>query len=238
MQVITNYKQARINVEQAAVAVGRDPHSIRIVGVAKRQPVEKVVAAVMEGLIDVAENRWQEASEKIPRVKEQLLKAGFDPVAIRWHMVGHVQSNKAVRVVELFDVVQSVDSLKLANFLSIRANDLGKTLEIFIEVNTSGEASKDGIHHSELFDLVGEIQDLPGLKMNGLMTVGPLTEDVDDIKASFDMLYTLRMRVGEKLKLDTRNWELSMGMSDDYPLAIVAGATMVRLGTAIFGARA
>ena len=233
----TNFERVRLNVEKTAAAAGRDPKSIKIVGISKEQPSEKIISAIQEGLMDVGENRYQEAAEKIPVVKEQLRNSGLDPELIRWHMVGHVQSNKAGKVAELFDVVQSVDSYKVAARLSKRAVEIGKELEILIEVNTSHEETKEGIQPFELIDLIKEVDVLPGLKLSGLMTVGPLTDDVERIKASFNLLGNLRDEVDLKLHLDAKSWELSMGMTDDFPLAIAAGSTIVRIGTAIFGVR-
>jgi len=233
----TNFAQVRMDIEKVATSVGRDPRSINIVGVSKEQPPDKIVSAFMEGLRDIGENRYQEASVKIPLVKDMLRKKDYNPDEIRWHMVGHIQSNKAGKVAELFNVVQSVDRYKVAVILSRRAVDIGKTLEILIEVNTSGEESKEGVQPVELFDLVKELNVLPGIKLNGLMTVGPLTDDVERLKASFDLLRNLRSEIGLKSQLNAQNWELSMGMTADYNIAITAGSTMVRIGTAIFGVR-
>ena len=235
--MISGFTAVKERVSAAAARVGRSQEEVKIVGVSKEQPTEKVVAAVLEGLRDVGENRLQEAQRKIPEVKQQLENAGFDPAPIRWHMIGHLQSNKAARAARLFDVIQSVESVKVANILSRTAVDAGKSLEVFIEVNISNEAAKAGVNPEELIELVGQVKDLPGLHLNGLMAVGPLTQDRDLIRASFERLVELRSDVGELLDLPVDGWELSMGMSDDFELAIAAGSTMVRIGTAIFGPR-
>ncbi len=233
----TNFTGVKELVSAAAVKAGRSQDSIKIVGVSKRHPSEKIVSAVLEGLRDVGEDRLKEAQEKIPEVKRLLSNAGFDPSQIKWHMVGHMQSNKATKAAELFDVIQSVESVKVANKLSRTAVDSGKLLEIFIEVNVSNEATKSGIQPDGLIDLVGEIRTLPGLNLNGLMTIGPLTGDRNLIGASFEKLKRLRADTCERFGLPAEGWELSMGMTNDFELAIESGSTMVRIGTAIFGLR-
>ncbi|MDP8240354.1 MAG: YggS family pyridoxal phosphate-dependent enzyme [Candidatus Hatepunaea meridiana] len=235
--MITNFTAIQQQVASAIVNAGRDLESVKIVGVSKRQPVEKIVAAVLEGLRCLGENQVQETLWKRPEVEKHLIDAGFDVTQIRWHMVGHLQSNKAVKAAELFDVIQSVDSIKLASKLSHAAMNLGKSLEALIEVNVSEETTKSGIHPDELVDMVGEISALPGIMINGLMTIGPHTDNDALIRTAFEKLRDLNSKVMEVHSSLARSWELSMGMSDDYPLAIAAGATIVRIGTAIFGPR-
>jgi len=235
--VTTHFSVVRNQVVNAALQAGRDPDSVKLVGVSKRQPIKRIISSVMEGLREIGENRLQEAQEKRPIVEQQLVDKGFDTSVLRWHMVGKLQSNKAAKAAALFDVIQSVENTKVANKLSGTASDLGKTLEVFIEVNTSGEASKGGITPDGLIDLVGEIKTLPGIKLNGLMTIGPLTDNQDDIRAAFDLLKELKDKTDEAYNGLTTGWELSMGMSDDFPIAVAAGSTMVRIGTAIFGQR-
>ena len=227
--------QARIAT--ALARAGRPPDRIRIVAVSKTHPPESVAAAIRAGAIEIGENRVQEAAEKKPLV-EQLLKAqGLDPQRVRWHMVGRLQSNKAAKAAALFDVIQSLDSLKLARKLNDAAAALGKRLEVLLEVNCSGEAAKAGVTSHECESLALETATLSNLKLAGLMTVGPLTGDQSRIRAAFDSLRALK----ESLELThpgiTAGWELSMGMSDDFELALAAGATMLRLGTVIFGQR-
>lgn len=224
-------------VADAAVRVGRDPGSIRIVGVAKRQPNERIVSAVLQGLEEIGENRLQEAMQKRPVVEGLLKKADFNPARLKWHMVGRLQSNKAARAAQLFEVIQSVESVKVAKILSRTAGDFDKSLEVFIEVNVSGEATKGGVQPDELASLVDEIHSLPNLRLNGLMTLGPLTDDTLRIRAAFDRLSDLREEMRRVYPELTLKWELSMGMSGDFTAAIAAGATIVRIGTAIFGPR-
>ncbi len=233
----TQFEIVRRQVAGAPLRGGRPPASVRVVGVSKRQPSEKLAAAVLEGLREIGENRVQEAREKRPIVEKLLEEAGFDISQLKWHMVGRIQSNKAATAAGLFDVIQSVENVKVANRLSRSAEELGKSLEVFIEVNTSGEESKAGVHPDGVIDLIGEIKSLPGIKLNGLMTIGPLTEDRDRIRASFDRLRETLDRIEVEVPSLTAGWEVSLGMSGDFKEAIAAGATIVRIGTAIFGLR-
>ncbi len=233
----TQFETVRRQVAEAALRVGRNPESVRVVGISKRQPNNKLGAAVLDGLREIGENRVQEAREKRPIVEGMLEEAGFDISQLKWHMVGRLQSNKAATAAGLFDVIQSVENVKVADRLSRTALELGKSLEVFIEVNTSGEESKAGVHPDGVIDLIGEIKSLPGIKLNGLMTIGPLTEDRDRIRASFDRLKETLDRLEIEFPSLTAGWDLSMGMSGDFEEAIAAGATIVRIGTAIFGPR-
>jgi hypothetical protein len=234
---MTNYLAVRRLVDDAALNAVRNPESITLVGVSKRQPIDRLISAVREGLREIGENRLQEVQDKKPVVERLLSESGFDISLLRWHMVGQMQSNKVAKATALFDVIQSVDTLKTAKKISETANDLGKMIEIFFEVNTSGEEAKGGANPDGLIDLIAETLDLPGIKLDGLMTLGPLTDDKMLIRKAFDQLAELRDRVNEKFDISAINWHLSMGMSDDFPIAIEAGSTMVRIGTAIFGAR-
>lgn len=233
----THFSAVRDQITDAALKAERDPGTIKLVGVSKRQPIERIVSAVMEGLRYIGENRVQEAQEKRPLVEQQLARAGFDISYLRWHMVGRLQSNKAAKAAALFDVIQSVENVKVAKKLASAATDLGKSLEVFIEVNTSGETAKGGVTPDGLMNLIGAIKTLPGIALNGLMTIGPLTDDRNRIKAAFDSLRELRDKTEEANVRLTTGWELSMGMSDDFHIAVATGSTMVRIGTAIFGPR-
>jgi len=225
-----------VRTRVAAAAANRQ-HRIRIVGVSKTHPPEKVAAAILEGMTEIGENRVQEAAEKKPLVERLLAAKGFDPDRVRWHMVGRLQSNKAGKAAALFDVIQSVDSVKLARRLDAAANELGKLLEVLIEVNCSGEATKGGIDPAGLEELALEAVSLNNTRLSGLMTVGPLTVDHPRIQASFETLGSLKESLERSHPGLTGGWELSMGMSDDFELAVAAGATMLRLGTVIFGPR-
>ncbi len=229
-------------IADAATRAGRDPREITLVAVSKTFPADAVVAAHALGVRHFGENRVEEAGEKIPLVLRQLPNhPTTEPPNITWHLIGHLQSRKVKDAAALFDVVQSVDSAALARRLSDRAAALGKTLAILIEVNVSGEASKSGFApapRDAFFDAVRDILTLPRLDAQGLMTVAPIGAHADDARprAAFRALRELRDEL--RARFPDRAWkDLSMGMSDDFQAAIAEGATIVRIGRAIFGER-
>ena len=243
--ILERYKQAIAprfqntlqRVEDAAIKAGRDPSGVRIVAVSKLHPPEAVVAAILSGVTDIGENRVQEAAAKRPEVESILKVTGFNNTCVRWHMVGSLQSNKAVKAARLFDVIQSLESIKVANILSRTAEEDGKRLEVLVEVNTSGERTKAGIKPENVTGFIKEIILLPALQFTGLMTVGPMTEDKTLIMDAFSQLCELRDIIKSDIPDLNNGNDLSMGMSDDFPIGISMGATMVRIGTAIFGPR-
>lgn len=198
---------------------------MRLIGVVKSVPAETVAEAVALGLCDLGENRVQEAAGKITAV-------GRD--AARWHMIGHLQRNKAARALELFDWVHSVDSIELARALSQRASG-ARRLPVLIEVNVSGEASKFGTPAADLERLLEGARTLPGLEVRGLMTVPAAVDAPERARPAFACLRDLRERVVRQTGVALP--ELSMGMSGDFEVAVEEGSTMVRVGSAIFGAR-
>jgi hypothetical protein len=197
-----------------------------LVAVTKTVSAEAMVAAIAAGLTDLGENRVQEAQAKIPAV-------GRDRA--RWHLVGHLQRNKAGRAVELFDRIHSVDGIGLAEALSRRATAAGRSLPVLVEVNVSGEATKFGVATADLEPLLEVVAALPGLALDGLMTVGAEFASAEDAHPGFERLRRLRDRAALRLGLALP--VLSMGMSGDFEVAIEEGSTMVRVGSAIFGAR-
>jgi pyridoxal phosphate enzyme (YggS family) len=219
LQIVTN-KMAR-----AAEKSGRDVIDITLVAVSKTHPAEAIRAAVESGVTDIGESRIQEA---IPKIE---LLGGI----ARWHMIGHLQTNKVKRAVSVFDMIQSVDSLNLAREIDRRAGEEGKRIDCFLEVKSSGEESKFGFGTDELIDLLGEISSLENINLCGLMTIGPLVDDENLIRKAFRLTRELFLKgrevVGESFTT------LSMGMSDDFEMAIEEGSTMVRVGRAIFGQR-
>lgn len=226
-QLADNLAQVRAHIAEAARRVGRDPAEVTLVAVSKTRPVELVEMAYNLGVTDVAENRVQEALPKIAR---------FHPAALRWHLIGHLQSNKAGKVVAPFACVQSVDSLHLAQRLSRYAQEEGKRLSVLLQVNVAGEASKEGMTPDELPDLARQIVALPALVVEGLMTIAPQAPDPQEIRPVFRRLRHLRDAL--RTEITVSNWaHLSMGMTDDYMVAIEEGATIVRVGRAIFGDR-
>jgi pyridoxal phosphate enzyme (YggS family) len=218
--------EVRGRIARAAGRAGRDPAEVVLVGVVKTVPVERIREAVSLGLADLGENRVQEAETHI---------AALGRSGARWHMIGHLQRNKAGRAVELFDRVQAVDSAALAEALSRRAVAAERTLPVLVEVNVSGEATKFGAAPEAVEGLLEQVAALPGLALDGLMTVGPPVASADEARAGFARLRALRER-GER-SLGRRLPELSMGMSGDFEVAVEEGATLVRVGTALFGER-
>ncbi len=223
----TNIAQVRSHIEAAARRAGRHPDEITLVAVSKTKPVAMVEMAFRLGVTDFGENRVQEALPKI---------AAFRPQGLRWHMIGHVQSNKAGKVTSTFDCVQSVDSLSLAQLLNRHATQINIRLPVLLEVNVSGEESKEGMTPSELRTLARQIVALLHLDVQGLMTVAPLVDDAEEVRSVFRTLRELRDQLRHEVP-DCAWQHLSMGMTDDYLVAIEEGATIVRIGRAIFGPR-
>jgi len=222
-----NIDHVRSMIAEAAVRVNRAPEEITLVAVSKTMPVELVQMAYNLGVTDFGENRVQEALPKI---------AAFHPQGLRWHMIGHLQSNKAGKVVNPFYCVHSVDSLHLAQALSRHADEQGKNLSVLLQVNVSGEASKEGIPLAESSELASQIVALPHIHVDGLMTIAPLVEDPEQVRPVFRALRLLREQL--RAELPQCSWQhLSMGMTGDYSIAIEEGATIVRIGRAIFGER-
>jgi PLP dependent protein len=228
----------------ASARAGRPAAETRLVAVTKTVPAERLLAALALGLRVFGENRVQEARDKHARLA-QLAEA--DPQAarlladVRWELIGHLQTNKAARALDLFARVQSVDSLRLAEALSARAEALGRTLPILLEVNIGQEESKSGFAPDapELVAAARAIAALPGLRAEGLMTVAPITERLEQARPFFRALRALRDQLRAEAPLgDEGGWpELSMGMTDDFEVAIEEGATSIRVGRGLFGAR-
>ena len=217
-----NLQDIRVRIERAATAVGRDPKSVTLLAVSKTQPAESVRAAMGAGQQAFGENYVQEAIEKI-----DALAAGA--AACEWHLIGPLQSNKTKLVAARFDWVQTVDGEKIARRLSGQRSGNLPPLNVLIQVNVSGESSKSGVSPSEVPVLAQAIQRLPRLRLRGLMAIpepGAPRERYQELKRLYDELKG-------KHRFDT----LSVGMSDDLEAAIAEGSTMVRIGTAIFGAR-
>jgi hypothetical protein len=213
-------------VAAACERAGRSPDDVTVVGVSKTFPATLVVEACRAGLTDIGENRVQEAAAKIPEVEA----LGARP---RWHLVGHLQTNKVKTALGLFDIIHSVDSVRLAGSISRQAENLpvqqAGPLPILLEVNVAGEANKFGLRPEETGQALEQIARLPGLAVQGLMTVAPLVDDPEEVRPVFRELRRLRDALGLH--------HLSMGMTDDFEVAIEEGATIVRIGRAVFGPR-
>lgn len=224
-----NIEMVKERIAKVAASVGRDPDRIKLIAVSKGQPVEVMVQAAKTGYIDgIGENRVQEAKAKKEHWPSEL--------NIPWHMIGHLQRNKAKQAIQIFDVIQSVDNLELATVLEERLTVFDDIMPVLIEVNISGEASKYGIPPDRVHDLTEHILNLcPHLKLLGLMEIGPLTDEEERIGSSFAMLRRIKETLERDFEMDLP--ELSMGMSDDFEIAIKEGSTMVRIGRAIFGPR-
>ena len=215
-------------IEQAAMNCNRNPDEVRLVAVSKTMPVEAVLGAINAGAQILGENYIQEARGKIEAL------VGHD---IDWHLVGHLQSNKAKYAVRLFDLIHSVDSLKLARELDKQAGKIGKIQHILVQVNIAKEGKKSGVYAEDLLDLVEAIRKLPNLSIRGLMTMPPFFNAPERARPFFEELRHLRDSVAESLMDNVAMQELSMGMTGDFEVAIAEGATLVRVGTAIFGER-
>jgi hypothetical protein len=226
-------RRIKAEVAEACAKCERGPTEIDIVAVTKGHPARTIVAALEAGLREIGENRVGEAMEKFSQAAASLESHG----ATR-HMVGHLQSNKVRDAVTTFDWIQSVDSMRLARALSRRMEDARSTLPILIEVNAGGEHQKHGFCPDEAVERAGEIAELPGLSVRGLMTMAPLVDDESVLRVTFRRARKLFERLTELVDRDGKRPDtLSMGMSGDYLLAIEEGSTMLRLGTALFGPR-
>lgn len=233
-EIRKNIQRVQENIDKAARKTGRTIDDIRLVVVTKNHPVEVVRMAVEAGARLLGENYAEEGIEK-----KMLLS---DQNEIEWHMIGHIQSRKARSVVEHYDYIHSLDSVKLANRLSNFAGELGRNLPVLLECNVSGEETKFGFPAWEennwemLLSEIKQISELPGLCVSGLMTMAPYYENAESARPIFIKLKNFQEYLVKKLPQG--NWqELSMGMSGDYEVAVQEGATMVRIGTAILGAR-
>ena len=214
-----NLERVRERVARAAERAGRRAEDVLLVGVSKTVDVARIRAAIAAGLGALGENRVQEARDKITELGRP----------VQWHLVGHLQTNKVRDALDLFDVIHSVDRIDLARELDRRARAKGRPIDAFVQVNVGGELSKGGWPPEAVETAIGAISALAGLKLRGLMTIPPAVERPEDGRAWFRMLRKLSERHGLP--------ELSMGMSADFEVAIEEGATMVRVGTAIFGPR-
>ena len=225
MDLADNLNLIQQRIRAACDRVDRVPNSITLLAVAKTQPPEVVKAAADRGLLLFGENKVQEAKAKIP----------LCPGKLRWHFIGHLQSNKCRDAVELFEMIQSVDSLALAQEIARRAEAAAKTMPVLLEVNVAGEASKFGYQPKRLLEELKELNALRRIEIHGLMTVPPWTDEPEKIRPHFRRLRELKAGCEQILGVPLPH--LSMGMSGDFEVAIEEGATMVRIGTALFGAR-
>ena len=226
MDLAANLDSVQERIAAACARAGRDPASVILLAVSKGQPPERVRALADLGLMLFGENKVQEAK----------LKIGQCPGRLRWHMIGHLQSNKCRDAVHFFETIQSVDSLDLAQELNKCADKAAKTVRVLLEVNVAGEATKYGFPPERLLAQFAEINALRRLEIHGLMTIAPWTPEPEKVRPVFQQLRALKTQCEQLLGAPLPH--LSMGMSGDYEVAIEEGATIVRIGTALFGSRA
>jgi hypothetical protein len=230
MSIPENIASIRDRIAAAARRAGRQPEDIALMAVSKTFPAERIREAYDAGLRMFGENRVQEFAGKANALR--------DLHSAEWHLIGHLQTNKAAKAVELFAAVDSVDSLRLAQKLNASAQQLGKKLKVLIEINVGGEAAKSGVapESLELEELLSAAPELEHLEFRGLMTIPPFNDDPREARPYFRKLRDLRDQIARRLPGFNMR-ELSMGMSHDFEVAIEEGSTCVRVGTAIFGER-
>jgi hypothetical protein len=212
---------------EAAIRGGCAADSVKLVGATKNVDVHRIGEAVSAGLEILGENYVQEAQDKIEQITEK----------VRWHFIGHLQTNKAKYAVKLFDLIETVDSIRLADELDRRAQRLGRVIPITIQVNVAGEISKGGVQSGECISLIRHVAALSNLQIKGLMTMPPFFNQPERARPYFRQLKKMSREIAEAQLPGVEMKELSMGMSGDFEVAIEEGATLIRVGTAIFGER-
>ncbi len=226
--VAENIEAIRARIRAAAERSGRDPRSVRLVAVSKHQPLEVIREAMGAGQMVFGENYLQEAETKVAALGQGLV----------WHCIGHLQSNKARIAAEIFDCIETLDRLKLAKGLESRLAELGKTMPVLMQVNVGGEGQKAGVSPEKAEQLCRELQQFPHLRLQGFMTMPPFVENPEESRGYFRQLRLLGEELAVQGFLGQHGpMELSMGMSGDFEVAIEEGATLVRVGTALFGER-
>ena len=225
--ITENLEQVRKNIEEACRAVNRDPGEVTLISVSKTKPVSMLQEAYDAGSRDFGENKVQEIMDKYPQL----------PSDIRWHMIGHLQRNKVKYIVDKVALIHSVDSLRLAETIENEAAKHNVTVPILIEVNVAQEESKFGLKTEEVLSLVESVAALPHINIKGLMTIAPYVEDPEENRGIFRQLKKLSVDINAKNINNVNMSVLSMGMTGDYQVAVQEGATMVRVGTGIFGER-
>ena len=231
-EIKTNIIKVRERIAQAAKRSGRTPESIQLVAVSKTVPVEKIIEAIDAGITDIGENRVQEADEKYRAIATIPIIG-----TIKWHIVGHLQTNKVKRALEIFDMIHSVDSIHLMDTIEKRAAQMDKVVDVLVEVNTSAEETKYGVKPEEVVDVMRRASQYDHLRVRGLMTVGLFAEYPETARPCFQQLRELRDKVANLNLPRIEMKYLSMGMTNDFEVAIEEGSNIVRIGTAIFGAR-
>ena len=228
LSITDNVKRVRTRMRQAAERVDRDPNSVRLVAASKTVDAARVRAAIGAGVTIVGENYLQETRQKLGQIGRS---------GVEWHLIGPLQRNKVRYVFDLFDMMHSLDRLQLAEEINRRAGRQGRRLQVLLEVNVGGEASKSGWTPAGLLEEIHQLAGLTNIEVRGLMTIPPPTRHPDQARPYFRALRQLRDRLAREGADGMSFDELSMGMTADYDVAIEEGATLVRVGTAIFGPR-
>ena len=224
-----NIGKIKERINTVCAKVKRKPEEITIIAVSKNRTTERIKEAIAAGIYDIGENRIQEAL-----LKYNQLKAEGQEFSIRWHMVGHLQTNKVKDATKIFDLIHSVDSLHLAQEIDKQAARINKAQDILIEIKTSPEANKFGLKPDDAVEVIKEIVKLKNINLRGLMTIAPVVDNPEKARTYFRMLKELRERICSQLSAFSSQLILSMGMTDDFEVAIEEGADMVRLGRVIF----
>jgi hypothetical protein len=226
--IAENVKKIQENIKSACIAAGRSPETVTLIAVSKTFGHEDVGEVIHAGVFDIGENYVQEIVGKRQHVADE---------RVRWHFIGHLQSNKVKYIVEWINLIHSVDNENVAAEIQKRGAKLDRTIDVLVEVNTSGEASKFGVKPDHTLDFVSKISQLPNLRVDGLMTIGPFLPDAGQSRPAFRTLKNIFDEVNASGIVRGRMRHLSMGMTHDFAVAIEEGSTMVRIGTAIFGSR-
>lgn len=220
-------EEVRKNITEAALKANRKPEEITLIAVSKTYPASAIKEAMLEGCMDFGENHVQELCQKIEEIQEP----------VKWHLIGHLQTNKVKYIIGKTELIHSLDSLRLAEEIEKQSAKKEVVTKVLIEVNVANEASKHGFKVEEVLPAVKALSQMPHIRVEGLMTVAPFVEDPEENRTIFRKLLALSVDI-QKQKFDNISVNiLSMGMSNDYKIAIEEGATMVRVGTAIFGNR-
>lgn len=225
--LIDQYNQVKKNVETACKKAGRDPKDVTVIAVSKTKPLSMIEELRECGVMDFGENKVQEIMKKYEEIKSP----------VHWHMIGHFQTNKVKYIVDKVALVHSVDSVKLARQISKEALKHNVIVPVLIQVNLAKEESKSGFLEEELFEALEEVSTLPGIQVRGLMQIAPFVEDPEDNRIYFRRMRQLFVDIKEKNFDNIAMNILSMGMTNDYQVAVEEGSTMVRVGTGIFGER-
>ena len=227
MSISENIESLKQEISDSALKVGRNPNEIKFIAVSKTKPVKDILEAYRTGICDFGENRPQEIAEKFPHL----------PIGVRWHMIGHLQKNKVRHIIDKVSLIHSVDDIALAEEIEKRAAAINKIQDILLQVNISGEASKSGFSPEDVSDACRTISGMQHIRIKGLMTISVKGYSEEENRMLFSKLKELSDKIAEEKMENVFMDELSMGMSGDYKEAIETGATLIRVGTLIFGER-